>query len=641
MKAGITAIAAAILTFCQTAHAEDIPLTVTLKYLPSKAVETVIVKQGNSLFIRAEDFQQLYPKAVDVKPIQLDGEQFMPLAHLGILEIDPATLTAKLALKPDFMPSQQFNPFTKIYDSRPKPENGFRLNYMADYDSSQKTFSAQLEPVFSLASGSIGRALLNTNSTLGTKLLSWNFKTYDLTGNSSWSLGNATSTSTAISRPFGFIGYQLASNFDLEPYRTPFVSSTLAGTSDLAGVAELFLNGNKVAQQEIRPGNFSFDGLTSPYTSTGQAVLVVKDINGRTQTLTAPLLGSPRNLKEGFKTYGLEAGFLGSDITKLGKPFVSGTMSYGLTNSITVQGHVEATKDRQNLSAGGLFATELGTFKAGLSVGSGTIANVGFFRTTKDLNLSLDYTRFSRQQSIADRSPRTDSMFVATASGKVFNQPLNLSYARSSIDSRLAVGTSWQLMKNGYLQTVVSRSNTSGWGAYIGFSLSFGRAQISSGYDSPSKTFSNSLNLPGQINEPSYFVSNRHGPTGTDSWAQASYSTESVDLFGALSKNRAYGAVRGSAVIVDSSVVLSRPIPDAYVIVDSGEHDIYIKTDSLDKGSTKKGKMVIPIISLSSYDITIDTEKLPDELAIDQEKYTVRAFPNSNVRIKVKTVRID
>lgn len=641
MKAGIAAISAAILAFSQPAKAEDIPLTMSLKYLPSRPVETVIVKQGQDLFIRADDFRQLYPKVVDVKTIQLEGEWFIPLAQLGTLEVDPATLAAKLSLLPQFMPAQTFNPFKKVYDSRPKPEDGFRLNYMADYDSSQKTFSAQLEPVFSLASGSIGRAFLNTNSRLGTKLLSWNFKTYDLTGNSSWSLGNATSTSTAISRPFGFVGYQLASNFDLEPYRTPFVSSSLAGTSDLAGVAELFLNGNKVAQQEIRPGNFSFDGLTSPYTSTGQAVLVVKDINGRTQTLTAPLLGSPRNLKAGFKTYGLEAGFLGSDITKLGKPFIAGTMSYGLTNSITLQGHMEASQDRQNISASGLFATELGTFKAGLSMGSGTIANVGFFKTTKDLNLSLDYTRYSRQQSIADRSPKTDSMFVATASTKVFDQTLNLSYARSSSDSRLAVGTSWQLMRNGFLQTVISKSRTNGWGAYVGFSYSFRRGQLSSGYDSPSKTLSSSLNLPGQVGEPSYFISNRHSPHGSDTWAQASYSTESVDLFGAVSKGRVYGAVRGSAVIVDSSVVLSRPIPDAYVILDSGEHDIYIKTDSLDKGSTKNGKMVIPVISLSSYDISVDVEKLDDEIAIEQERFTVRAFPNSNVRIKVKTIRIE
>src|SRR5690606_30153531 len=118
-----------------------------------------------------------------------------------------------------------------------------------------------------------------------------------------------------------------------------------------------------------RPGPYTVSGV--PFVSgAGEATLVTTDVLGRQVVTTLPFYSTSELLRAGLSDYAVSFGVLrqeyGVENFSYGRFASAGSLRFGLTNSITIEGQAE------------LAPTAVGSF--GL-VGLGAVMNVGLLGT--------------------------------------------------------------------------------------------------------------------------------------------------------------------------------------------------------------------------------------------------------------------
>ena len=180
-------------------------------------------------------------------------------------------------------------------------------------------------------------------------------------------LGDSITVGGVLGRPVRFGGVQIASNFGTDPSFVKFPLPTIGGLAEQNSVAEVFLNNTLRVSEEVPAGPFEIDNLPV-VTGAGEVQLRVTDLLGREQFLTQSYYVSPRLLKSGLSEYAVELGFererFNDKNFDYGRPLMIGSYSYGLTNTLTGDGRLEVSDDRQvlgcrrRLAAGLLWAGE-------------------------------------------------------------------------------------------------------------------------------------------------------------------------------------------------------------------------------------------------------------------------------------------
>ena len=77
----------------------------------------------------------------------------------------------------------------------------------------------------------------------------------------------------------------------------------------LPSTVDLYIDGLKQSSQRVTPGDFLLDTLPS-FTGSGQAEVVITDINGQRRTVQLDLYGAPGMLAEGFSSGSLDIGWM-------------------------------------------------------------------------------------------------------------------------------------------------------------------------------------------------------------------------------------------------------------------------------------------------------------------------------------------
>lgn len=638
---------AIIFALSQNARAaeEVLPYTLSIKYMNESADALVLIK-GESKYISKAELSKLYEKATENAPTILhDDEEFIPLTYLGELSLDNESMSAVLELNPGLMPEQRYSLDKLRYQAPSAPEAGQYLNYDFYSDLKNKQTSLDLSHNFSTSKGSFGQVSGNWNTYNGFSLIDANFNTRDIKNNRIYRFGTGTSLYSEVSNSYRFVGLQVQSDHLLNPYYNDRVSSIFTGTAEVEGTAELFLNGNKILNQQIRPGDFVFDGLHNPMTTTGDATLLIRDASGRLLSYSKPLLGSPKNLRAGYSTYSFEAGYLRTDYNRLGKVFGSGDYSYGLTDRLTLAGHFEATKDAQNISATAIVATGLGTIKGGASVGNGQIYNLGYFLATKEAYANLDYKKYVNQRGIASNEFRDEDVFAFTGAIKVTQkQYINFSALNTSSNRYVSLGSNWMLNGGASLQANVSRDNYSGTTFYVGLNIPLGNTQSNSFYDSKNKMFGSEIK------------SNRYALNSLDYTARYTNQSGKNYFTGLATLPTQYGDIGADVSIADESAVrlrangsivktaesfsLARKINDSYIIVDAKAPNVGINTSMGYQGKTNAdGVLVYPTSALGEHKIFLDNKDFPDEVVPMEDDIKVNPYPKSSKTVEVKMLK--
>lgn len=162
------------------------------------------------------------------------------------------------------------------------------------------------------------------------------------------SLGDAFSAASPLSRPVRFGGFRWATDFSLDPGFISRPTGNIAGIAERPSTVEVFVDGARRYSSEVSAGPFEIGQITG-VTGQGDIMVVVTDLLGREQVITQPYSFGAQNLGAGVSDFSFEGGALrenyGQASADYGPGFGAASYRYGLTDNITVGGHVEGTRE--------------------------------------------------------------------------------------------------------------------------------------------------------------------------------------------------------------------------------------------------------------------------------------------------------
>ena len=172
-------------------------------------------------------------------------------------------------------------------------------------------------------------------------------------------------------RPIRMAGLQIRRDFATRPDLITMPSPRLSASAAAPSILDLYVNDVPLLSRRVGAGPIEVDGLPSSQ-GFSRARLVLRDEAGRRTEIVAPFFTTPLLLRRGFIDYAAEVGvarrYFGvrsSDYADT--PLATGSLRYGLSDAVTLEGHAEVGAGIANL--GGGFATQLnGLGVAALSV---------------------------------------------------------------------------------------------------------------------------------------------------------------------------------------------------------------------------------------------------------------------------------
>lgn len=205
-------------------------------------------------------------------------------------------------------------------------------------------------------------------------------------------------------------GVQISREFSLRPDLITYPLPRFDGDAAVPSSVDLFIDGARIGQQDLRPGPFTLN--TVPYISgAGTATLVTTDVLGRQVSTTVPFYVTDTLLRQGLSDFSLSAGKLrrnyGVDDFAYGSLVGSGSLRYGLTDSLTLESHAEAGAGLRQAGVGatvglGLMGTLSGSVSQSSGIGNGQQYSLGYSYYARRFGITAQ--RIQRTSDYADLS---------------------------------------------------------------------------------------------------------------------------------------------------------------------------------------------------------------------------------------------
>lgn len=220
-----------------------------------------------------------------------------------------------------------------------------------------------------------------------------------------WNIGDVITDSLSWSNSVRLGGIRYGRDFSVRPDLVTWPLPQFSGEAAVPTSVDVFINGYRAGNTRLQPGPFTLTNL--PYINgAGDAVLVTTDALGRQVSTTLPFYVASEVLKSGLSDGALTVGSLrrnyGIDNFDYGPAAGSGTLRYGLTDYLTLEGHGEAA---QELALGGAGAViKLGQFGVVNSAwthsrmrdNSGSQLNWGYQYSTSRFSIATQHSRRER-----------------------------------------------------------------------------------------------------------------------------------------------------------------------------------------------------------------------------------------------------
>jgi outer membrane usher protein len=337
-------------------------------------------REGGQLMALAAQLRLWRVKLDDTRLVSMQGELYYPLDAVPGLEqaVDREGLAIVLTIPPSSL-----EPFDMENDepAAPLPAQTGTGGFL-DYDLLVQAGNGVPQGVGSLVEiGAFGSAGVLTSSLQASDFegdpsitrLDTTF-TRDLPDRrKSLRLGDSLTFGGAFAQPVRFGGIQWATNFAVDPTFVTFPTPAIGGLADQQSVVDVFINNIRQATGDVPAGPFRI-GNIPVVTGAGEVQLVVRDLLGRERIVTQPYYVSARLLRQGLHDFSYAAGFqrknYGDESFDYGDALVSATHRYGLTDSLTLEGHADGELKRQTLAGGGsLRLGRWGVLSGGLGLG--------------------------------------------------------------------------------------------------------------------------------------------------------------------------------------------------------------------------------------------------------------------------------
>ncbi|MBR8161926.1 fimbrial biogenesis outer membrane usher protein [Burkholderia vietnamiensis] len=475
-------------------------------------------------------------------------------------------------------------------------------------------------------------------------------------------IGDAISGSLPWTRSVRLGGFQWRSNFALRPDLVTFPIPSLSGSAAVPSAVDLYINNVRQYTGNVPSGPFIIHDVPG-ITGAGQATVITRDALGRTVATSVPLYVDTRMLSAGLSSYSFEAGFLRRNyglesFDYDARPAFSGSMRRGVSDTLTVEGHAEATGGVVNAGVGALVRLGHAGVVNGAVAGSagrypGTQVSLGYQLIEPRFSVNAQTTRaFGRYGDLASRDgtpapSATDQVTLALPF--VYRQTLSLSYIgfRLPQGPSARIGTLSYTLGLGNLASLTvsayrdfAQHGTSG--AFVSLNIGLGgntSVNATVGRQNGQSNYTVDASRPPDY-DGGWGWGVQAGGTGAVPYRQAQlrYLGHAGEVIAAAqSIDRQSGAsldVSGALVFMDRSVQLSRRIDDGFALVSTdGVGGIPVLHENRVIGTTDRaGHLLVP--DLNAYQnnqIAIDSMKLPADARIARTSMTVVPQAQSGV----------
>ncbi len=473
----------------------------------------------------------------------------------------------------------------------------------------------------------------------------------------------------AWSRPTRLGGLQIQRNFALRPDLVTMPLPVFSGSAAVPSTVDIYVDNARRLSQQVPAGPFAVTNIPI-VTGNGNARVVVRDSLGRETVTEQPFFASADLLAAGLFDFSAEIGYarrsFGIDSFDYDEALLGSlTARYGLTPSLTVEGHMEAGEDFYNVGIGGIFTLAnhaLGTlsastsrfgaesgFQLSASIEADLLGAQVYARTQRTFGDYDDLASVGAEDrrarlpgdGISGQPPRALDQ-VSISSPLSFDETtlnLSLTQIENFDDSRTRiVGMTANRpigeRANVFLTAYKDLGSDQSYGIFAGLSWSFGEnlsASVGGSYGNEGYAVTADVSKAEKPEIGSYGWRLR-GAMGKTKIAAASgsYRTPVARLEAGVEqidrRMRAYGQAEGSIVVADGDMFFAGRVDDAFGVVDAGAPDVAVLSENRPIGRTnRRGKILLP--NLRSYDdnrISIDPTNLPLDARIDTTHQVVR-----------------
>ncbi|WP_164992097.1 fimbria/pilus outer membrane usher protein [Burkholderia stabilis] len=473
-------------------------------------------------------------------------------------------------------------------------------------------------------------------------------------------------------------GISVARDFSVRPDIVTYPLPQFSGQAAVPTAVDLFINGSKATTGQVNPGPFTLNNV--PFINgAGEATVVTTDALGRQVATTIPFYVANTLLKKGLSDFSLSAGAMRRDygISSLsyGKFAVSGTVRHGLTNALTIEGHVEG---------GERFA--LGGLGFGLGVGRLGVASVAASQSamggTSGQQYAFGYGYSSQRFSVSlQRIQRTggfrDLSAYDLSAGLVYRQirsstqatgALNLGAIGGAIgagyfDVRGGDGSRMRIVNVSYTRPLFDRATlyaslnrtmgNRGVDAQVQLIVPLGgRGTVSvsasrDGNDNRIERVQYSRSVPSDGGfgwNLAYAGGGSRYQQGDMTWRNRYFQVQGgVYGYGSREGYTRWGDMQGSLVVMDGAVLPANRVDDSFVLVDTqGQKGIPVRYENQRIGTTDNGGHLLVPWAPSYYGAKyeIDPLGLPDNMRVSmvERRVAVRHRAGALVTFPIERV---
>jgi outer membrane usher protein len=628
------------------------PAIVELRLNEQAQGPTLVVRRDldGALLVRTADLPALRLRMPPGAPVTIDGEQYVRIGPEAgaTVAFDEPSQTVHVTL-----PARAFLPTRGSADRLEVPQvtpaaPGAYLNYdvYGERVDDRNRLGAMLDLGIFGPRGVVTHSMLGRDDDEMEKAVrlesTW---TLDLPSRlATLRVGDAISASGAWGRSVRFGGVQFGTNFATQPtlVTTPLLYA--AGEAVVPSTVDVFVNGQRVASEDVPPGPFTLDRLP-PITGAGQMQVVVTDALGRQQVIAQPYYTGPTLLRAGLNEYSFDLGSIREDFglrsSAYGDLVLAGTFRRGITDAFTAELHAEAQGGGAR-AAGLDTAWQLGslgvftlTAAAGGDEDIGWLGGVGFERNGRSFSVfgRTQYTTRDFAQlgtaGLADRPKQRSfagvGVYLGAAGNLRFSYGVQTSWSGPGSETA-ALSHTVTIARYGHLSLIASRSMgaTSSTDLFLNWTMSLGERRTASAslQGSPDPTAGESLAAAGTLQQslPAGSGAGYYVAASSSGDVQADYALQGdAGLLGVQYARRNGGEgwrtnAGGGLAITGAGVMAARRLDESFAVVEVAEYPgmtVYVENQPVGR-TDRRGRVLLD--SLRAYEsnaVSIDPRELP------------------------------
>ena len=401
-----------------------------------------------------------------------DCENCLPLNTLGTFSLNEKTASGTLLVHPSLLPESTFPQASQAPAYQPQARPGLVLNWglrAAERDLTGDTTTrsaADIEVITSLG-GPVLRHNVAWLENSGWLRGSTAMEYFAVAQRMQLILGDEITAFGPLSSAKRFAGISLRRRFDTQPGSIYTPAYDLSTVSQLPGVAELYIDGERKRRSKVDAGTVRFEDISGQNGSN--VTLRFTDELGVTQEVTTQLLGTVQMLGKNQVDFDFTAGVLREDQNTYRNGVAAGSVRYGALNWLNIEGFFESVEQQYNAALGLVIATPLATIEAS--------ASRNFYPDNVDSPITLEEGE-AYTWSISNQQAARNASIVFGYSGRIVDNYRRL-HAEEAVTEfqRLFAGTRFGETS---ISASVSRVDDSHSGS-LRFTRQWGRIGLSAG----------------------------------------------------------------------------------------------------------------------------------------------------------------